>query len=122
MKKLIVLLLAVMMTVFLCSCIYAARVTGVWEGTGDMSKVGVMAPADAIKKLTFGRDELLRVETAMPDGSIRVDEYRWYVTDDAMTFGRVDGNGGFGVRYKLENGILLIGDGDGGYNSFYRVD
>ena len=122
MKKLIVLLLAVMMTVFLCSCNYEAKVTGVWEGTGDMSKVGVEAPADAMKTLTFGQDKVLRVETAMPDGSTRVNEYQWHVTDDTMTFGRVDGSGGFGVRYRLENGVLLIGDGDGGYNSFYRAD
>jgi len=123
MKRILCFLLSAVLAVFLCGCSpYANKVAGIWEGTGDMSKVGVMAPADAMKKLTFGRDEHLTVETTLPDGSTRVDEYRWYVTDDTMTFGRVDGNGGFGVGYRLKDGTLLIGDGDGGYNTFYRVD
>ena len=118
------LLALVMIAGLLCGCGHPNRnkVVGVWEGTGDMSKVGVMVPADTVKKLTFYKDELLTVETVRADGSIRVDEYRWYVTDSAMTFGRVDGNGGFGVPYKLQGSKLLIGDGDGGYNTFHRVE
>lgn len=117
-------LVLVMLVGLLCGCGHPNRnkIVGVWEGTGDMSKVGVMAPADAVKKLTFNRDELLTVETVLADGSTRLDEYRWYVTDDTMTFGRIDGNGGFGVGYRLQGGKLIIGDGDGGYNTFRRVD
>lgn len=122
MKRILCFLLSAVLAVLLCACNYANKVAGVWEGIGNMSKVSVMAPADAMKTLTFGRDEHLTVVTTLPDGSTRVHEYRWYVTDDTMTFGRVDGNGGFGVGYRLKDGTLLIGDGDGGYNTFYRVD
>lgn len=117
-------LVLVLSVALLCGCghFYGNKVVGVWEGTGDMSKVGVMAPADAVKRLTFDRNEVLTVETALPDGETRVDQYRWYVTDDAMTFGRLDGNGGFGVSYRVSGNQLRIGDGDGEFNIFVRVD
>lgn len=119
MKRIGCLLLALGM-VLLCACGYMRDVVGVWKGTGDMSMVGVKAPAEAEKTLTFTRDEKLTVLVELPDGTTYEVEYAYYyVTDDTMTFGLE--RGGYGVRYSVQGNLLRIGDGNGGSNTFVKL-